>query len=148
MATGKVMPASFLDTNVFLYVAMHSLPDEDAYKRPIADRLVYDEDYCLSTQVLAEFYYNARKKGEVKLTHDEAYAWVEQMSLQPCIMVDTNLVRAGALLADRYQISYWDGAILAAAHDLGAHTLYTEDLNDGQRYGEVTAINPFKPTPN
>ena len=33
---------------------------------------------------------------------------------------------------------------LAAAEALGASTLYTEDLNDGQTYGAVRAVNPFK----
>jgi predicted nucleic acid-binding protein len=145
MAEGKMMPASFLDTNIFLYAAMHELPLNDMHKRPVADRLVCEEDYCLSTQVLAEFYYNALKKGTKKLTHREASDWVEQMALQPCVTVDFNLVRAGAALADSYQISYWDGAILAAAHDLGAEILYTEDLNHGQKYGSVTVINPFLP---
>ncbi|MDR2856590.1 MAG: PIN domain-containing protein [Novosphingobium sp.] len=142
------MPTAFLDTNVFLYAAMHRLPKEDVHKRPIADRLVYEENYCLSTQVLAEFYYNALRKGDVKMTHAEAMAWMSQMALQPCVTVDANLVRTGASLADRYQLSYWDGAIIAAAHDLGASVLYTEDLNDGQFYGDVQAINPFKNIPN
>ncbi len=26
----------------------------------------------------------------------------------------------------------------------GATTLYSEDLNDGQRYGSVTVVNPFR----
>ncbi len=47
-------------------------------------------------------------------------------------------------MSERYKISYWDGAILAAAEQLGAPILYTEDLNDGQTYGSVTVINPFK----
>ena len=145
MAQSKIMPASFLDTNVFLYAAMHELPLDDVHKRPIADRLVYEEDYCLSTQVLAEFYYNALKKGTKKLSHLEASGWMEQMALQPCVAVDINLVRTGAAFAHRYRISYWDGAILAAAHDLGAGTLYTEDLNHGQKYGDVTVVNPFLP---
>jgi predicted nucleic acid-binding protein len=148
MAKESVMPTSFLDTNVFLYAAMHQLPDEDVHKRSIARRLVADEDYCLSTQILAEFYYNALKKGKVKLSHVEAMGWVEQMVLQPCVTVDANLVRQGAGISDRYQISYWDGAIIAAAHDLGATTLYSEDLNDGQLYGDVKVINPFKSTPH
>jgi predicted nucleic acid-binding protein len=29
--------------------------------------------------------------------------------------------------------SYWDAAILAAAEALGAHPVYSEDLNAGQR---------------
>jgi predicted nucleic acid-binding protein len=43
----------------------------------------------------------------------------------------------------RYGISYWDGAILAAAEALEAPILYTEDLNHGQLYGRVRAVNPF-----
>ncbi|WP_245435947.1 hypothetical protein [Mesorhizobium tamadayense] len=43
-----------------------------------------------------------------------------------------------------YEISYWDGAIIAAAERLGVKTLYTEDLNHGQAYGSVVAINPFR----
>ena len=43
----------------------------------------------------------------------------------------------------RFRIRYWDGAIVAAAEALGAATLYTEDLNNGQLYGSVRAVNPF-----
>ena len=32
---------------------------------------------------------------------------------------------------------------VAAAEVLEAATLYTEDLNHGQRYGKVRAVNPF-----
>ena len=46
-------------------------------------------------------------------------------------------------LSLRYGISYWDGAIVAAAEILEVSTIYTEDLNHGQRYGRVLAINPF-----
>ena len=35
--------------------------------------------------------------------------------------------------------------IIAAAERLGASILYAEDLNHGQRYGSVQAINPFLP---
>lgn len=47
-------------------------------------------------------------------------------------------------MSERFQLSYWDGAIVAAAQELGAETLYTEDLNHGQVYGSVRAINPFR----
>ena len=42
------------------------------------------------------------------------------------------------------QISYWDTLIVAAALLSGCDTLYTEDLNHGQRYGEVLVLNPFR----
>jgi predicted nucleic acid-binding protein len=40
-------------------------------------------------------------------------------------------------------ISYWDAAILAAPEALGAQTLFSEDLSDGQQYGGVRVVNPF-----
>jgi len=51
---------------------------------------------------------------------------------------------ATQLHAVRYGISYRDGAIVAAAECLGARTLFTEDLNHGQRYGSVQAVDPFR----
>jgi predicted nucleic acid-binding protein len=43
----------------------------------------------------------------------------------------------------KLSITNWDAAILVAAQALGAHTVYSEDLNDGQRYGRVQVVNPF-----
>jgi len=53
------------------------------------------------------------------------------------------LIVAGIEHSLRYGISYWDGAIVAAAEALGAPTLYSEDLSDGQRYGGVRVVDPF-----
>jgi predicted nucleic acid-binding protein len=49
-------------------------------------------------------------------------------------------------VSQRFHISYWDGAIVAAAEALGATVLYTEDLNHGQRYGTVRVENTFLTT--
>ena len=61
----------------------------------------------------------------------------------PCVPADAAPVRHGAEIAQRYRISYWDGAIIAAAEGLRAHTLYTEDLGHGQLQGSVRVVNPF-----
>ena len=44
----------------------------------------------------------------------------------------------------RYTISFWDALIVQAAGSCGAEVIYSEDLGDGQRYGEVRVINPLK----
>ena len=62
------------------------------------------------------------------------------------VWTDYPLIVAGIETALRFGVSYWDGAIIAAAERLGAPILYTEDLNHGQRYGSVQAVNPFLPT--
>ena len=139
------MAGLFFDTNILLYAARTKLEGLDAAKRPIALDLIGHHDFTVSGQVLAEFYHNAVKDGPHKLAFEEADNWLDRLALQPCVAVDNALVKSGVSLARRYQVSYWDGAILAAAHEGDADLLYTEDLNHGQTYGGVTVINPFKP---
>lgn len=141
------MPEAFYDTNLFPYASMQVLPPRDKPKRAVARQLIANAGFGTSTQVLAEYYANAVRKGAVPLTHDQAMEWVDLMTDRPCIAVDAGIVLTGARLAARYRISYWDGAIVAAAHQLGVTTIFTEDLNDGQRYGGVMVVNPFRPMP-
>ena len=47
-------------------------------------------------------------------------------------------------IKQRYQLTYWDAAVIAAAKQLGASKLYSEDLNDGQDYDGVQVVNPFR----
>ena len=82
--------------------------------------------------------------GPTPLPASEAIDWLETFEDLPCVAVDASLVRHGADIAQRYQISYWDGAVLAAAHRLNASILYTEDLNHDQTYGSVRVVNPFR----
>jgi predicted nucleic acid-binding protein len=131
----------FLDTNVLIYAAQgrHSAQE----KFLVARRIVVEENYGTSAQVLAEFYVNVTRKGDRVLTAEQALKWVRVIARKPCQPVDDHVVLSGIAVSRRYQISYWDGAIIAAAERLGARTVYSEDLNHGQTYGSVTAINPF-----
>jgi predicted nucleic acid-binding protein len=43
----------------------------------------------------------------------------------------------------RWQVSFWDAMLLTAANKAGATVLWSEDLNPGQRYDQVTVQNPF-----
>jgi predicted nucleic acid-binding protein len=129
----------FLDTNILIYAASK----DDARKRKIASSLIEAGEFGVSAQVLGEFYNTATLKMRETMTPDQAEAWIDLLSLQNCVALNAELVKSGIRTARRYGISYWDGAIVAAAEVLGAPILYTEDLNHGQVYGAVTAINPF-----
>ena len=132
---------AFLDTNVLIY-AVSSSPAESK-KKERALELISHVDFGLSAQVLQEFYVNVTKKIAAPLTPDEAVTLLEQFRCFPVVWTDYPLIVSGIETALRFGISYWDGAIIAAAERLGASTLYTEDLNHGQRYGSVQAVNPF-----
>jgi predicted nucleic acid-binding protein len=132
----------FLDTNILIYAA--STRTEDTRKYEIAERLVATTYFGLSGQVLSEFIANLRKALSVPPAIQELVRWLDLLSTYPTTPVDEKLVRAGLNMSERYKISYWDGTIVAAAEQLGAPLLYTEDLNHGQIYGSVKVINPFK----
>jgi len=133
---------SFLDTNVFVYAATGRGAEESKRKRAL--ELIEREDFGLSAQVLEEFYVTVTRKVERPLSAERALEWLEQLECFPCLAIDAALVKAAAVISERHRISFWDGAVLAAAEALGAKTLYTEDLNSGQRYGSIRARNPFR----
>lgn len=132
----------FLDTNILIYAALGSADAPAKYERAVE---LLTTRFGTSGQVLAEFYVNVQRKGVRPLTAEEAQEWVFRLSKKPFQPVDYRVIRAGIEHARRHQISYWDGAIIAAAERLGASVVYSEDLNHGQTYGSVRVENPFLP---
>ena len=130
----------FLDTNVLLYSATGRSADPEKYV--IAQGLL-TANFGTSTQVLAEFYTNAIRKGSRPLSEEKASEWVKTLMRRPCQPVDEHIVTSGIQISQRFKIAYWDAAIIAAAAQLGATTLYSEDLSHGQAYGDVRVCNPF-----
>lgn len=131
----------FLDSNVLVYAAAGR--NAETVKRKRALDLIENEDFGLSAQVLQEFYVTVVRKIAVPLTAERAIEWIEQLEAFPCAIIDASLVKIAIELSERYKISYWDAAIIAAADVLGAKTVYSEDLNDQHVYGRVRVRNPF-----
>jgi predicted nucleic acid-binding protein len=131
----------FLDTNIFVYAV--SAAEEDQEKRRISRGLLADEEFALSLQVVQEFINTCLNKVRLGQSREAIAETVELLLAYPCSGPSSGLVRHAFALQGRYQISYWDSAILAAATELGCTKLYTEDLNHGQTYESVQVINPF-----
>ena len=132
----------FIDTNVLLYAATADAAERK--KQDAAYDLIAADNFGISTQVLQEFFHNATKKVRKKMRPDKALDWLGEILHRPCVIVDVPLFRHATEISVRYKITYWDGAILAATHALGAKVLYSEDLNHGQTYGTVRVENPFR----
>ena len=56
-----------------------------------------------------------------------------------------DLLLAAVSITRRFGLSYWDGAILAAAR--ACDIVYSEDLSAGQYYDGTRVINPFAGVP-
>jgi predicted nucleic acid-binding protein len=133
---------SFLDTNILFYAALGR--DTEEAKRARAKELLATERFGLSAQVLQEFFVNVTRKTARPMTPARAMEWLAELDEFPCVPIDRSLVKVAAEISARFQLSYWDAALIAAAELLGAQTLYTEDLNHNQLYGSVRVVNPFR----
>ncbi len=132
----------FLDTNILVY-ATSGIP-ADREKSRVARELVTRRDIAISLQVLQEFYNVARNPKKLALSHDEAAGfcnrWRHFTVLEPTLaMFDDALA-----ICDRYQIQFYDAAIIAAARQIKCKTVLSEDLSHGQTYGGVRVVNPFR----
>lgn len=133
----------FLDTNVLVYAASSSPEDSDKQARAL--ELIERADFGLSAQVLQEFYVTVTRKIRVPMSPERAMAFLDQLRVLPIVWTDYPLIVAAVEHSLRHRISYWDGAIVAAAESLGSPILYSEDLSHGQQYGSVRVLNPFRP---
>jgi len=132
----------FVDTNILIYaIGLQPAPPE---KKAIAREILAHGDIALSVQVLQEFYVQAtHARRRDALSHDLAVRLIEKWQ-RFRIQDNTITVLQSALrLKDRFQTSYWDAAILAAAKAARCQQLLSEDLNHGQDYDGVVVVNPF-----
>jgi predicted nucleic acid-binding protein len=104
----------FLDTNILLYSISTLL--QEALKAAIAREILRSRDLVLSVQVLQEFYVQTTRPSRAdRLSHDEALAFIDTWKRFPIIDVTLGLFDEAVKVKSRYQLSYWDAAIIAAA---------------------------------
>lgn len=133
---------SLLDTNVIIYM----LDDTDSGKSQRAEQLIVSavqrNTCCISQQVVQETLNVAIRK--LSFTKEDAQLLLEQTLLPLCKPVPTKALYQRSLdVQFRYQYSFYDTLIIAAALELGCQTLYSEDLQHGQQIGNLTIENPF-----
>jgi predicted nucleic acid-binding protein len=135
----------FVDTNVFLYAL-----DRADLKKQLAARAWREELWKnrlgrISFQVLQEFYVKATRKWPEG--REEARAEVKDLLEWGPVAVDAAILERGWKLQDRYQLSYWDALIVAAAKSAGCRYLLTEDLQTNQDLDGIMVISPFLTEP-
>ena len=132
----------FLDTNILIYAAAGKKDEPEKHHRAVD--IIRNNDVVLSTQVIGEFLHVSRKKYLKVMGVAQISSWADILFKFPSVDIDQAVIKSALFVAERYQISFWDAALVAAAEKMSTETLYTEDLCHGQKYGSVTAVNPFK----
>jgi predicted nucleic acid-binding protein len=135
---------AFIDTNVLLYAASDA-PSE-VLKKQQAQFLLTGTRFGISVQVLQEFYVNAIGKLAPSISSANLDNVLAMLRRRPMTAITPALFDSAVDIKRRYQISYWDAAIVAAAKELGAKIIYSEDLAHGQTYDGIRVMNPFLAT--
>jgi predicted nucleic acid-binding protein len=133
----------FVDANVFVYAR----DARDAVKQARAaawlEHLWFDRSGRTSTQVLAEYYAVVTRKLAARVAPDEAWDDVKTLFAWAPHPVDAVLLQRAHEVERRWRLSWWDSMVVAAAQLQDCALLLTEDLQDGAKFGGVTARSPF-----
>jgi predicted nucleic acid-binding protein len=132
------MPGRFIDTNVLIYVA-----STDPAKAERAEEIV-GEGGAISVQVLKEFAHVARRK--MRMSWGETRALLEILrGLLPVHPLTTEIHETAVRVAERHNLSIYDGMIAASALHADCETLLSEDMQDGLVIEDrLRIVNPFR----
>jgi len=133
----------FVDSNIPIYAIASNSADREKAEQAL--RILQEPDLATSVQVLQEFYVQAtRDSRRDRISHEEAVAFIQALCGFPVQELTLNVLQSALATKHRYQISYWDAAIIEAARALGCSEVLSEDLSNGQDYGGVQVVNPFR----
>ncbi len=133
----------FVDTNILVYA--HDRDSGDKYrtaKKRVQHLWQQPISPAVSIQVLQEFYVNLLNKN---IACDEAQQAIKDYMMWKVIENDRSLLLNGIRVQKKWQLSFWDALILAAANRARAVVLWSEDFSHGQQYDKVRVINPLLP---
>ena len=133
----------FVDTNVLVYAHDASAGVKHQRALALVEDLWRSRSGVVSTQVLQELSVSVRKKAAHPLDLHATRDLVSDYLAWHVVVNDGDAVLAALDLEDRYKVSFWDALIIHAAQAAGAELLYSEDLSDGQRFGDVRVVNPL-----
>ena len=132
---------AFVDTNVIVYAHDRMGHAKRDRARALLENLALDGSLTVSTQVLQETYNALIRKALVEPA--KALSAVEKLAGARVVGSNADFVLDAIRLSQRFQLSVWDALIVQAALAARCTRLFTEDMQAGQRFGDLEIVNPF-----
>lgn len=139
-------PLYFIDSNIWLYRLMidpNSSDAEELRKRSLAIQLTNSINGTVSTQVINEVCSVLLRQATFT---EEQIKRVIQSFYQRVSVIQPNIdiLMSASDLRTQYNLSFWDGLIIASALAVNAKILYSENMQNNLVINErLTIINPF-----
>jgi|ERR1700684_60951 predicted nucleic acid-binding protein len=134
----------FLDTNIFVYTFDQSAPSKAAKAMALIKHAIDTRIGVISYQVVQEFFNVAMRRFEPPMTAADADQYLAA-TFRPLLAVHSSpgLFSEALRLGSKFHLSWYDSLIVAAAIEAECDTLYSEDMQDGQRLESLAVKNPF-----
>jgi predicted nucleic acid-binding protein len=133
----------FVDTNILVYAHDADAGEKHAAAaRAVAELWEY-RNGILSTQVLQELYVTLTRKMASPVTGNVVRRLIRNYLTWELVLNDGAIILHAGEIGENYQLSFWDGLIVAAAYSKNAATILTEDMNHGQVVEGIRIENPF-----
>lgn len=130
-----------LDTNILVYAQQAFDNSRNLKARAVIDRSMRI-DSIVPVQVLGEFLNVCRTK--LKRTPRESVDQVaDYLSVFQCPATNSDDLIIAALVADEFELQFFDSLIITVARRCGATVLLSEDIQDGLDVNGLMIVNPF-----
>src|SRR5271169_4443356 len=132
----------FLDTNIFVYSFDRASASKARRATQLIHQAVATRKGTVSYQVVQEFFTVALRRFAHPMTVAEAEQYLATV-FRPLLAVQSSqaLYSEALHLRDKHRMSWYDSLIVAAAMEGDCHVLYSEDLQHGQRFGNLQIEN-------
>jgi predicted nucleic acid-binding protein len=139
--------AVFVDSTVLLYPLDPRTPAKQATCGAWLRTLRSADELVLSPQSLNESYWVVVREPAFASVRASIRAYLTDYAPWATAPLEAQTLGDAFALEDRHGVRFWDALMLASASSAGCAYFLSEDLNDGQTYGAVQAVNPFRHTP-
>jgi len=133
----------FVDTNILVYAHDLSAGRRHDRARAVVESLWENETGVISTQVFQEFYVTITRKIKHPLHPARAREIIRNYLAWPIQINDPEMTIRASEIEEKHKLSFWDSMIIAAAMQMHAKKIITEDLNHGQIIEGIEIENPL-----
>ena len=134
----------FLDTNIIIYSFNEREPAKQERAQNLIETGLKENHTMVSYQVVQEFINAAIRKFTVPMSHGDCRLFIDNvLSHFWEVYASRQLVNSALDLSERWQYSFYDALIIAAALEASCTVLYSEDLQHRQKIYSLQIINPF-----
>jgi predicted nucleic acid-binding protein len=131
----------FFDTNVIFYSLDRDASEKQSHAMQLLVACLSEgKSMFISTQVMIETISVCRRRG---FSGTQIAKVLETLGEFQCETTTRETVENAWALQVANKLSWFDALIVQAALQAGCKTLYSEDMQHGQKFGALRVVNPF-----